>query len=199
MDKAVIESELKDLSQKQKKNWQRITYLLITFSDAGLFRPEHANFSKWLRAFARDIGLHEATFWNYYSVGTYYMEKTGTSADDLLSLHVSPKKLGIVKKIEGREEQTGTELFARLMKDDPALTTPHLQEIWEQIKDGITSTDSKVREAEDLANKLRLEFDTLGEDARRNLFAHIVTAVTEKGARDVFERAIALRQIASSP
>lgn len=185
-----IESELKDLSSRQKKNWQRIVFLLITVQRDGLFQKSHSNFSEWLRAFAAEVGLHEATFWRYYTSGSYYLEKTGETVDQIEKVNVSPRKLEIVRRIEEHASVLGEELFKRVVSDDPNVTMSLLNKTWERIRDGRTQDEAKVLELQPTIEHLIEEFNQLSDQSKLSLFRSVLESIAAKGRRDILDRAI---------
>lgn len=185
-----IELELRDLSVRQRKNWQRIVYLLLTVQEGGLFKPAHGSFSDWLRHFASEIGLHEATFWRYYAAGSYYLSKTGEPVEAIEKTAISPSKLELVKRIEEHSPDLGEDLFKKVVIDDPNMTTRYLTKTWEKIRDGKTQEDAKAQELQPTIEHLLSEFSKLTDDNKLRLFRTLLESIGAKGGRDILDRAI---------
>lgn len=186
-----IEQELRELSSKQKKQWQRIAYLLIVVQRGGMFAPHFKSYTEWLRQFAHDIGMHESSFWRYYNAGSYYLDKTAIPVEQLEIISVSPKKLEIVKRIEEHDAAQGHQLFEMLKTDDPQATMSYLTETWEKIRDGKTHAQKQSEDLSPVLAHLMAEFHRLDENAKAHLFESLASAVVANGMREIFDQAAA--------
>lgn len=145
-----IESELIELAQHQKRDWQRIAELLLQVQDAAELPPGFKSFTQWVRHIAAKARMHESNFWRYLKAGSFYLKSKNTA--DTSVLHEStatPEALEFIEKIsKNAPEKTVSELITKA--ENNSITQRELKELHERYKyRGGTSTPISDSEEEE--------------------------------------------------
>ena len=134
----LLEGQLTDLINIDKKNWTTFYLLLKDIEDKELYRPRYKSFTQWVKDFCVKTKTHEATVWNRKKAGRVYEAYVKFKADQGIivkpidKINISVNSLVLLDKINRYDEKIFRQLVDKVINKE--ITQKDLREVYQRIR-----------------------------------------------------------------
>lgn len=137
-DLELLESQLTDLINIDKKNWATFYLLLKDIEDKELYKPRYKSFTQWVKDFCSKTKTHESTVWNRKKAGRVYDSYVKFKADQGITVkpidksNVSVDSLVLLDKINRYDEKIVSQLVDKVINKE--ITKKDLREVYQRVR-----------------------------------------------------------------
>lgn len=146
----VIEKELQDLLQSDKKSWVQIYRLMDQVDSNRLYEGSYRSYTAWVNHLSEVCQVHVSVLWKRQKAGKYYAayqkrsEEAGKRIRKLEDISISPDNLELIEKIAGNNIDIADDLIDQVIKGE--LGRSQLKNAWTAVKaDRLSKGEYPVR------------------------------------------------------
>jgi hypothetical protein len=168
-----IESELKSLLTRERRQWTKTAQLLIEVDRNNLYKEKAKSFSQYIRHLAQEFGIHESNFWRIKKAGEYYLKLNNTDDYQVIDdAKTTPEQVEILTKISTAAPPDIVQNLEKRMVAGET-TRQELRDIWKTyrpIKEGKTERGRKpkkplneLNQQPEVEDEVEIEVDQLDQ------------------------------------